>query len=81
MLRDYIKDKSYNFVFYAGDGGNDFAPILQLTSNDLAFVRKGYALERMIGKTKESSKEIKAQVHYWSTANDIMDQVSKRISN
>ena len=81
VLRDYIKDKSYNFVFYAGDGGNDFAPILQLTSNDLAFVRKGYALERMIGKTKESSKEIKAQVHYWSTANDIMDQVSKRLPN
>ena len=81
VLQDYIKDKNhYNFVFYAGDGGNDFAPILQLTPNDLAFVRKGYALEKMIPKMKESRNlEIKAQVHYWNDAYDIMEQVSKRL--
>ena len=55
MLLEYMKDKNYSFVCYAGDAGNDFCPIQKLTQNDLAFVRKGYVLEKKIPNMKESS--------------------------
>ena len=52
--------------------------MLTLSENDYAFVRKGYALEKKIPKMKESKGlQIKAQIHYWENAHDIMEIVTK----
>ena len=81
-MLDYVKNKDYTFVCYAGDGGNDFCPIQKLTSNDLAFVRKGYALEKKIPKMKESrGLHVTADIHYWNNGHDILAQIEKKLES
>ena len=79
-MLEYIKGKNYSFVCYAGDGGNDFCPIQKLSPNDLAFVRKGYALEKKIPKMKEGrGLEVSANIHYWNNGHDILAQIEKKL--
>ena len=83
VMLEYIKKQNYSFVCYAGDGGNDFCPIQKLTQNDLAFVRKGYALEKKIPKMKESrGLVVIAEIHYWTTTvHDILAQIEKKLES
>ena len=81
-MLEYIKKQNYSFVCYAGDGGNDFCPIQKLTQNDLAFVRKGYALEKKIPRMKESrGLEVTAEIHHWTTGHDILAQIEKKLES
>ena len=80
VLKDYIKEKKFDFVTYAGDGGNDFCPIEKLSANDLAFVRKGYHLEKTIPAMKEKKGlEIKATIHTWSDCHEILNKIKEKI--
>ena len=84
VLQDYIKNSAqeYSFICYAGDGGNDFCPIQRLSENDLAFVRKGFALEAKIPKMKETKGlEVKSQVHLWEDSNDIMTVINSKLDS
>ena len=57
-------------------------PVQKLTQNDLAFVRKGYALEKKIPKMKESrGLEVTADIHYWTTGHDILAQIEKKLES
>ncbi len=79
VMLDFIGHKNYDFVCYAGDGGNDFCPIEKLNANDLAFVRKGYALEKKIPRMKEKrGLEVKAEIIYWTNGHEILEEIVKK---
>ena len=60
---------------------NLFLFIEKLSSEDLAFVRKNYALEKKIPKMKETRGiEIKANIHYWENAHDIMKILQEKFT-
>ena len=70
ILDSYIKQRSkegqkFDKVVYVGDGVNDFCPITSLASTDLAFVRKGFGLEKHLAE-KSNSDRINAKVVLWS---------------
>eukprot|EP01027_Heterolobosea_sp_BB2_P015761 GEZU01022539.1.p1 GENE.GEZU01022539.1~~GEZU01022539.1.p1 ORF type:complete len:226 (+),score=34.69 GEZU01022539.1:298-975(+) len=65
------KDGSYDQVIYVGDGQNDFCPLTYLSTNDLAFVRRNYALEKLLQRDTHISK-VRAKVHYWTTHDELL---------
>ena len=80
-MENFARDKNYKFVIYAGDGGNDFCPMLKLSSNDLAFVRKNYALERTISKMKQKrGLEIQAKIIYWENCHGILEEIKNKLT-
>lgn len=82
VMLDYMNGKQFDFVVYAGDGGNDFCPISKLGPDDMAFVRKGYALERTIPKMEQSRGiKVNAPVHFWTTSDDIISEIEKKLSS
>ena len=79
IMLDYAKNRNYSFTVYVGDGQNDFCPMLKLGENDLAFVRKGFALQRHIEKMKLEGCEIKAKITYWETGTEIHEEICRKI--
>ena len=86
VLQDYLAKKreggvEYGFVAYAGDGSNDFCPMLRLGEGDLALARRGdqYSITRCIARKAKEGMDIKARVEYWDDGNDIRDRVKERI--
>eukprot|EP00096_Caligus_rogercresseyi_P002150 TRINITY_DN1406_c0_g1_i1.p1 TRINITY_DN1406_c0_g1~~TRINITY_DN1406_c0_g1_i1.p1 ORF type:complete len:248 (-),score=33.60 TRINITY_DN1406_c0_g1_i1:155-898(-) len=70
----------YSFVAFVGDGTNDFCPMLSLSSNDLAFVRRGYSLEPFIQKQiREHNRHISATIHYWNDGSEIYARILREI--
>lgn len=57
---------------FLGDGGNDLCPIEQEIV-DVAFVRVGYALEKLVGKLVEP----KAKIYYWNDGNDVLSVIKE----
>lgn len=73
-LVKYIAKKGpFERVFYTGDGGNDVCPVTRLSEKDVVFVRKGFAMEKIIkhGTWKGQRIEIKAKIVYWENAKEI----------
>lgn len=74
----------YDRVFYAGDGANDFCPMIRLRHGDLACVRKGFKCEELIRNTIEGRAvhltgiiyELKANVLMWETGFDILHSIN-----
>lgn len=82
VMLDFIGDKNYSFVSYVGDGGNDFCAIHKLTENDLAFVRKGYALEKKIPNMKEKKGlVVKAAVYLWDKPSEIVAAIQTKLDS
>jgi len=78
-LSKYIlKFGPFKKVFYTGDGGNDICPAVRLTEDDIVFVRKDYAMERIIknGVWKGKQIHIRAKVVLWDDAATILEQAS-----
>ncbi|KAL3897815.1 MAG: hypothetical protein SGCHY_003162 [Lobulomycetales sp.] len=67
---DYLK--CYDQRVYVGDGRNDYCPILLLQKGDIAFIRKGHGLIRMLEKRPEKRDAIQATIVYWDNASDIL---------
>ncbi|KAK9762423.1 hypothetical protein K7432_011852 [Basidiobolus ranarum] len=61
----------YDRVIYVGDGANDFCPITKLGVNDIALVRSGRILSKIV-EAPSSRAQIKANVILWSEAADIL---------
>lgn len=57
-------------TIYVGDGGGDYCPSLRLLRGDHVLARQGYPLEKLL---KENYKLIEAEVHGWSSAQDVED--------
>eukprot|EP00127_Corallochytrium_limacisporum_P006381 Clim_evm92s225 gene=Clim_evmTU92s225 len=72
IMQDKLQFEDYDHTIYIGDGRNDLCPILRLRSSDHAFVREGFALERILkGTTGNAENDAdppkpQAQVHYWA---------------
>jgi len=77
-LQRYIDLKGpFHRVYYTGDGGNDVCAARTLTENDVVFVRRNFAMEKIIahGTWKGQTIEIKARIVYWDDANVIEDEM------
>ena len=82
VMLNYMKDNNFDFVFYAGDGGNDFCPMEKLTDQDIAFVRKGYALEKKIPRMRDQKGlPIKADIFYWTNSHEIIAHLRNKINS
>lgn len=88
ILEDYVEackvnNVNYNKIVYAGDGSNDFCPMLRLGSSDLACVRDQYSCMDLINKVKNKvpikktglTYDLKANVCVWSSGYDILKDV------
>ena len=76
ILEEYIASRAnegvtYDQVSFVGDGSNDLCPMLRLRSQDLAFVRKNFRLEKIISRRTE--QDLKAKVIMWDNGKDILD--------
>lgn len=77
-LLKYIELKGpFNKVFYSGDGGNDICPAMKLSENDVVFVRRNFAMEKIIahGTWKGQIVDIRAKIVYWDDAKTIEDDL------
>ncbi len=81
IMQDYIGSRQFSFVAYIGDGSNDFSAMLKLKEGDLALVRKGFALERYIGKKKEEGLTIKADVKLWENGHEVHEAICERFNS
>jgi pyridoxal phosphate phosphatase PHOSPHO2 len=77
-LLKYISKKGpFERVFYTGDGGNDICPATKLTENDVVFVRKNFAMDKILkhGTWKGQNVIIKAKVVLWENAKEIEREI------
>jgi pyridoxal phosphate phosphatase PHOSPHO2 len=76
ILQSYLAERAqegikFDHIGYVGDGTHDLCPCLKLSSSDLAFVRQGYSLAKVIHKEK-----LNARLHMWETGNDILNAIN-----
>ncbi|KAJ3193051.1 hypothetical protein HK101_005521 [Irineochytrium annulatum] len=70
---------SYERIFYGGDGRNDFCPMTKLADTDVALPRRGHSLEKYLNHDKENLAAIRASIHWWSTADELLEIVRSLI--
>ncbi|XP_078260652.1 pyridoxal phosphate phosphatase PHOSPHO2 [Rhinoraja longicauda] len=77
-LNDFIAAQQkvgirYKKVIYTGDGANDLCPIESLEESDVAMVRKGYKLEKLINEMFErDSCPMQPFIVIWSSGEEIL---------
>ncbi|XP_067843614.1 pyridoxal phosphate phosphatase PHOSPHO2 [Heptranchias perlo] len=82
-LDDFVADQlkvgvQYKRTIYTGDGGNDLCPIKGLKEGDVAMVRKGYKLERLIHEMVDGdSGSIQPSIVIWSSGEEILSHLRK----
>ncbi|KAK0084118.1 hypothetical protein PV325_007608 [Microctonus aethiopoides] len=84
VLENYIKERAaegvhFDKIGYAGDGRNDYCPILKLSEKDLAFPREGYSIMKCLKKS-ESDNIVKAEIIPWKTGADIWHSLCTKIN-
>lgn len=77
LLAEYIKNRAndgvnFDQILYVGDGTNDFCPGLKLASTDVFCVRKGFKLESMLNSHEERRNQLKAEVCFWESAEELL---------
>lgn len=73
-LLKYIGKKGpFQRVYYTGDGGNDICPATKLTEMDVVFVRKNFAMDKILkhGSWKGQQLNIKAKIVFWEVGKEI----------
>ncbi|XP_039281243.1 probable phosphatase phospho2 [Nilaparvata lugens] len=83
VLETYISDRQrenvfFNHLAFVGDGSNDLCPSLRLSHGDFIFPRENYALSRKLSRYEG---EIKADIHPWTTGNDVLDVIQKALTS
>ncbi|XP_072117994.1 pyridoxal phosphate phosphatase PHOSPHO2 [Mobula birostris] len=66
----------YKKIIYIGDGGNDLCPIESLKENDVAMVRKGYRLEKLIDEMLE---RLLPMIVIWSSGEEIISYLKNSL--
>jgi len=73
-LMKYVEKKGpFEKIYYTGDGGNDICPALRLSKTDVVFVRKNFAMDKILkhGSWKGQVVDVKAKIIFWETAKEI----------
>uniref|UniRef100_UPI00398EF856 pyridoxal phosphate phosphatase PHOSPHO2 n=1 Tax=Pristiophorus japonicus TaxID=55135 RepID=UPI00398EF856 len=82
-LDDFVADQlkvgvQYKKIIYTGDGANDLCPIKGLKEYDVAMVRKGYELEKLILEMVDAdSGSIQPSIVIWSSGKEILSYLKK----
>lgn len=72
----------YKRVFYVGDGGNDLCPTSCLRGRDVAMPRKGYTLEKLLGKLAgQGSTALQAKVIAWDSGTEILEELKASLQS
>lgn len=86
ILQEYVykrwKDDNigYGQIFYVGDGGNDFCPILRLGKSDFGCARIGMKLDRILKNCIDDKDErLNSQVLRWTDGYDLLNQIQQII--
>lgn len=61
--------RRYKRVFYVGDGGNDLCPVLKLGDNDVALVREGFPLDKLLKSPR--IHDVKCKVVLWKNYDEL----------
>uniref|UniRef100_A0A6V7L6Q7 Uncharacterized protein n=1 Tax=Bracon brevicornis TaxID=1563983 RepID=A0A6V7L6Q7_9HYME len=83
VLETYVKERKaagveFSKIAYAGDGKNDFCPMLRLSKDDLAFPRKDYSIMKYLNDSKKHS--MNAQTFPWIDGNGIWEEVKTQMN-
>ncbi|XP_020372540.1 pyridoxal phosphate phosphatase PHOSPHO2 [Rhincodon typus] len=82
-LDDFIADQlkagvQYQRIIYTGDGANDLCPIKGLKECDVAMVRKGYKLEKLIHELVDGdSGSVLPSIVIWLSGEEILSYLRK----
>jgi len=73
LLKYIEKHGPFEKVYYTGDGGNDICPAMKLGEDDIVFVRKNYAMDKILkhGSWKGQLVDVKARIVFWENAKEI----------
>ncbi|XP_063421098.1 probable phosphatase phospho2 [Mytilus trossulus] len=91
ILQSYLEKRgeegiNFDYIFYIGDGTNDFCPALTLKETDYVCPRINFRLWKKIQKlknpessesTKEELPQLHAQILNWSSGLDILEQIKQ----
>ena len=83
VLEQFLSERKaegveYDKIGYAGDGSNDFCPMLRLKETDVAFPRTNYSIGKHMIKMKEKrGLEFKAETVFWKTGDDIINYLGQ----
>ncbi|XP_044018306.1 pyridoxal phosphate phosphatase PHOSPHO2-like isoform X2 [Aphidius gifuensis] len=82
VLEKYIKqrqseDVTFDKIAYAGDGKNDYCPMMKLSLDDMAFPRLGYHIMKVLNDADDEKKPV-AKISTWNDANDIWNIIKKQ---
>lgn len=73
---NFIDLKKYEKIHYAGDGNNDYCPMLVLGEKDYVYPRKGFELHQKLFEGGYN-KKINSNVISWENAKEILDNLLK----
>lgn len=78
IVQSYLNEKQINYrkLIYIGDGSNDYCPLHLLKSNDIAFYRKGYGLDK---KIMRDGHELLCEKKGWDNGEQIFEIIKKFI--
>lgn len=78
VLEQFVKRQAdahnviYDKIFYVGDGGNDFCPILRLGMMDFGLARQGFQLQKRIRSAIDSGDyKIEAKPKFWVDGDEL----------
>lgn len=73
VMRLLMADGNYNRIIYVGDGLNDLCPILQLGVEDIACIRRGFALHSSLPMFR---KKLRCRVFSWRDGHELLDHLA-----
>ena len=78
--RTEISNFSFAFAGFAGDGVNDFCPMLRLKAGDLALPRHEFAIGPFIDRmSREEDLHIKADRVFWASGRQIVRAIEAKM--
>ena len=63
-------------LIFVGDGRNDYCGGLHLSKNHHFFVRSKFSLAKLLAKQENLINNIKANIVYWDSAQDIINNLN-----
>lgn len=80
VLKNYIEERRsagicFDKIAYAGDGKNDYCPMMKLSKGDMAFPRLGYYIIKILDKSEATPV---AHIFPWNDGHDIWQVVEKQ---
>ncbi len=80
-LNKLLPDNFVEHLLFVGDGRNDYCGGLSLNKNNHFCVRKNFNLSKLLSKKENMVKSIRADIVYWDSAHDIIENLKNVIIN